>query len=212
MVYATHVRMVFIGTLGTNTPAPEEFTFSICADKISDLTQTQNDNALAAMGAFFASAGAKISNAAVLREMKSALIGPDGRYVNPFPIASFGTYTGAAAATVPPQVALAVQLRSLETRRSKGRFYLPMFTGQVQATSLQVSGTDINNVSTGVTTALQAINTAIGAGAGGAGGICIASKAHASNYIPSIVAVGKVADTIRRRRAELAEDYVLSAL
>lgn len=212
MTYQSHVRLAFSGTLGTNNPAPEAFTFTMSIDRDTDLSQSQNDAVATAGVAFFADVNSNIAQWAVLTEVKSKVLLPSGLYGPGAPIISSVTGPGAVGATFhPPQIALAVGLQTTP-RGPQGRFYVPAPCSPVSGADLLYDTTAQANFLTAVHTFLVAVNSAAGGGPGNANGLCVASgKGTGTNAIVSAVRVGRAFDTIRSRRRALGEAYVTSS-
>lgn len=213
MAFAPHVRLSFNGTLGTALPAPETFTFTLSLDRAENITQAQVANVAAAGVAMFGDVDARIHNAAVLREVKSALIGPTGAYAAFPPLSVAVSQAGASSiADREPQLALAVSIVTTE-RKIKGRFYLPMPDMRILPTTLLMSAEDATTALGSYRAFLLAVNAAVGANVGGATGICVASrKGTGNNAVATGLRVGRAKDTIRSRRRSLDESYVIANL
>lgn len=165
-----------------------------------------------AVVAFHTAVNAGISNRSVLEVIKFNEIGTDGRYASESEtvMEEFETgHPGAITASLPPQVALAVTLRTAKRRgrAHAGRFYLPFGSGSIQPDG-RVPVSTQTNVAAEVTTFLNALNTA----AEGIGRLAVASDigTGAIEYITHCE-VGGVLDTIRTRRKSLDEMRVSGA-
>lgn len=156
---------------------------------------------------------AGISARSVLDTIKFNEIGTDGRYAS----ASDTVMTefeeghpGAITPTMPPQVALAITLRTAKRRgrAHAGRFYIPWGGGSLTADGRLNTATQTNVAAT-VTTFLNELNTA----AAGLGRLAVASNVGvgAIEYVTNCE-VGAVLDTIRTRRKSLDEARVAGAL
>lgn len=160
--------------------------------------------------AAFHTAPSFIATYATLDTLKLNLIGTDGRYVDktntvqydyPDPVPK-----GVSSGTVPPQVALAITLRTIARRglASSGRFYVP-----VPAYDLTADGRlSVANATTIVgyaTTLLNALDDAMDDWTPGV----VSNVGAGARRVVSHVEVGRVYDTIRTRRISLPEEYVI---
>lgn len=208
MVYAPHRKVTLAGTLGT---APGEFfSFGFAMDE-SHFTLGQDQVAFEEIRGecigFFTSPLSYIHPRAVLRQVKIAKIGADGRYVDgPIFDDSLASPGGAGGATLHPfQVSLAVSL--VTDRRGpsgKGRFYLPLPVAGVTDAGL-VSGDITQDVALRVATFLDAVANRNGADTAQPAVVVASTKGFLSPVRG--VRVGRVLDTIRTRRRSLEEQY-----
>lgn len=163
----------------------------------------------AALSAFHTSSGANLGSGAKLSFVKSNTIGTDGRYLD-----SSGTNqatyadlpgAGTSAQTFPHQVALAVTLTTGFSRgpAHKGRFYLPLFNGSLDAGGL-IAAAAVIPVSNAVDTLITSMN-AVNSGFELA--VFSRKTGAAGNRKITGNLVGRVLDTQRRRRRSLIEDY-----
>lgn len=220
-MYASHYRLTLSGTLGAGTPAAEGFAFGISLAKgtaeggagsgtAEGAAQPDNDqfaNLVSDCQAFFSRPGTYISNAAVLKQVKLAWIGPDGKYTRDPMIADVST-PGAqsGAVTHPPQVALAVSLTSGRRGPSgKGRFYLPMPAVAVDPGTLEIGVSERDAVLASVATFLNDLGNEPNVDVLDLGP-CIASTKGFNTPVTG-VRVGRALDTIRSRRRSLKENY-----
>lgn len=148
---------------------------------------------------------------AKLETIKLNLIGADGKYVSDttvfhdFATPVAGTATGN---TYPPQIALAITLRTAKKRglAASGRFFLPG-PGRVLQADGRLSIADATAYATAATTLLNALTTNL---PGWDPGVVSKVGAGAENPVTH-VEVGRVYDTIRSRRTSLPEEYVIGA-
>lgn len=165
-----------------------------------------------AVVAFHTSANSRISNASVLETIKFNEIGIDGRYRSESEtvMEEFETgYPGATNAIMPPQVALAITLRTAKRRgrAHAGRFYIPYGGGAIDNDG-RIGSANQATIAAEVTKFLNALNTA----AEGIGRLAVASDVG-TGAIEHIThcEVGGVLDTIRTRRKSLDESRVAGA-
>lgn len=164
---------------------------------------------VAAIKAFHGNGQASISPRAQLTEVKVNVIATTGHYANPnnpnttvfAPVNGGGT----DSLTPPNQVAWCVSLRTAQLRGpgSKGRFYVPLPTVPI-GTDGEVSASLRDPLNTAVGTFLTALN-AVEAN-WQAAIFSRKSGAPGHNLITSH-SVGRVLDTVRRRRRSLKENY-----
>ncbi len=211
MPYAAHHRLTLSGTLGQAIGGTEAFSFGVNLDKATgdavQPNQAQFDDLVADSIAFFARPTTGIRAATLLRTVKLARIGVDGKYVErPF-IAAVNQAGGATTGTIHAfQTALAVSLLTDgygPTR--KGRFYLPTPNAVVSEVDGSITAVAATNVRDSVVTWLEAINDEPGIDALNWGVAIASSKGY--NTRVSGVRVGRVLDTIRSRRTSLLESY-----
>lgn len=212
MAYPSAIyRLVMSGTLFGS----ETFSYGLTFEKSFSTElppSTVPTGIVDAVVAFHTRLDSFVHNAAVLKTIKFNLIGTDGRYKSESEtvMEEFETgHPGARGATFPPQVALAVTLRTAKRRgrAHAGRFYLP-----VGGADLSLEGTlyapDQEKIATSVTTFLNELNTA----AAGIGRLAVASDVGtgALEYITHCE-VGRVLDTLRTRRKSIDEVRVAGA-
>lgn len=216
-MYAPHLRITAIGTLGT----VEAFSYGVCLAGEGTLpSPTAPANAdlmndfVADLQAFHASTAVKIAAQAVLRTVKVAMIGADGKYVeDPFISAALNTAGGGGVTTsCVPQTALAV---SLETDRrgatGRGRFYLPMANhGFDDTNTFLMSIAKAQATADAAASLLNALNDQPGVDQSPSLRVVVASTKGYNTPVTG-VRVGRALDTIRSRRRSLAESYVDAA-
>ena len=209
-------RLVMIGTLYA-----EQFnmTLNIVPSALGELGMPEvDDPTLAAVAAdaaaWFAlsavSGGPAFIFAAKLASIKLNRIGTDGRYVDNE--AQEHVYTtpiagDAGGTNIAPQLSSVVTLKTAieRGRGSKGRVYL---VPSAHITSLGTDGrlttTQATAVATGMKNLIDRLNTTYSL----VGRVGVASNAGAGRFEHvTHLAVGRVLDTMRSRRASLAEDY-----
>lgn len=191
----------------------ETFSYGLTFDKLfsTELPPTTVPTGIVdACVAFHTAVNSRISNASVLETIKFNAIGTDGRYLSESETVmhEFETgHPGATSAIMPPQVALAITLRTAKKRgrAHAGRFYLPYGGGAVDGSG-RIGSAAQQLVAASVTTFLNDLNTA----AAGIGRLAVASDVGtgAIEYITHCE-VGGVLDTIRSRRKSLDEMRVV---
>lgn len=211
MAYAKNfLRLVAIGTIS----GVEDFTFSISL--INAVTPTPPAPTEVPLGLQTAyqllmGPGGISTNTVALRTLKINEIGTDGRYVNDETV--FFDYeppvVGSAATIYPPQVALAVSLRTAISRgrAHAGRFYVPApavaigGNGKIQPASqeslLDTFKEFLDSVNETMAPWQVGVVSKIGTGA---------------QQRVTAVALGQVYDTIRSRREKFEENYLVADL
>lgn len=168
---------------------------------------------------YFTSAGASIANDYLTTQVKMAQMDASG--ATDLDNVVYYNYTtppaGANAATqYPPQISLAVTLKSALTRglAAKGRMYLPGVCHPVD-TNGKIASATVGAHATLLQTMFDGINTDVGI----AGRLILASKGRTTvptsppvNAEVTSLALGDVFDTQRRRRNALVETYVQRAI
>jgi hypothetical protein len=156
---------------------------------------------------FIQNPNANISNTCRLTLCKLARIGADGKYVeNMFEKVMPGTRGGGPGLPHPPQCSLAISLNTDRRGASgRGRFYLPGFSGPINADTGLMEVAQRVEVESAVTGFLQAVNNAPGLD-DPAPRVVVASTKGFNSDVTSF-RVGRAVDTIRSRRASLEEAY-----
>lgn len=211
MPYADHLKITASGILGSVATPIDEFSYSI---NMSVLLTQANANWEAAVKdaivAFHGRAGTMICSQAILRQVKIAHIGPDGKYVGDGPLATFAVNTPGNAPWVglPYQCALAVSLGAQgDSRRAKGRFYLPLPCTPAGDVTNTIPLASQNSIADSVKTLLDTLNDAVS----DVDRVVVASSLDGNHYVNTI-RVGNVVDTIRSRRNQTPEVYQLRAI
>lgn len=111
---------------------------------------------------------------------------------------------GATDLKYPTQISLAVSLgASTDTRKAKGRFYLPAPTYPIDPASSRISAVNTQRVADSASQFLNAVKAASGQSV-------IVASLKDGNHVVHTVRVGDVYDTIRTRRNKERETYSLA--
>lgn len=211
MAYADRfLRLVASGTLHNGI---EQFSFSFAFIKrtagSTPAVPTEVPPAIVtAFNTYWGTTGL-ISNAAALRSLKLNEIGTDGKYANDDTVEYEypGTApTGPSLPNFPPQVSLAVSLRTdaARGRAHAGRFYLPSPSIGLQSSTGTISAASQATVSNATKALLESCNAALVGWRVG-----VVSKIGSGTERPvTKIAVGAALDTIRSRRTDIPESYV----
>lgn len=221
MVYAHKVNRVTLS--GTMFGGAEEWSTGFyMGEESADAdvpTQAMVDAIVTAWSAYFQHAGADISNQYVFTQAKVARFGTDGNteLSNVFYGIPGSTIDGdEATIKLPSQCTLVVTLTSDRVRgkASKGRMFLPGIATMPDATGRLTSGQVTTNIAQ-----LKVFFDALNAHADVPNKVILAAKWSgllginpAQNDYVTGLKLGTVIDTQRRRRNDLAEAYVTSAL
>lgn len=205
-------RVSFGGTLFVT----EEWSCNICMGAPGGSTDGNPDGAeltaiRTALNAWFIHANSYNSAAAKLGYVKVNEIGVDGHYVNPFATVEYvypAPAAGATATLAAPQHSVALSWVTSRARGpgAHGRIYPP--TGNVTiAADGMIASSNATAMATQAKTLLDALND-VHAGYQ----VVVASQGGVAGE-PALVPVtgvrvGRVADTQRRRRESLVENYV----
>lgn len=226
--YVPHLKVILSGTLGTSQPAPEIFALGFAIGGPTPVVSLGPvaawDTARAAITSWWGSGATHVHPSAKLTSMKLAFIGTSGA-VATNEDGSFAQYKneslaiaggGAAGPLHPPQVALAVSLYSARAATvGRGRFYLPLPSMEVDASTLGVATADQQGVVNSTLAMLNAVGAALG---GSDSRVCVASGGSVKHALPPAcypvtrIRVGAALDTIRSRRGKVSEAYVEHAL
>lgn len=220
MAYAPHQRLTLSGDLGVVNGAPaEHFSFGVSlvhpapgGDNPTglDYDNDQLNDIVADSVAFFARPETRISPSAVLKQVKLAWIGADGKYTrDPFIAAvnqaGQGATGGQTGTLHAPQVALAVSLGTGQRGASKrGRFYLPSPYINLDGT-LEIPDGIRDDVQASAAQWITDLNDEPGLDVLALTVIVASTKGF--NTAVSSVRVGRALDTIRTRRRSLGENY-----
>lgn len=199
-------RLVCSGTLvGSETfsygiSLRKEFTTGSAPDEVPA-------GVVDAVTAFHSNANLGIGSQAVLTTIKFNEIDVDGRYANSGETVLHELDPGVAGTgntSMPPQVALAITLRTAKTRgrAHAGRFYIPRIAGAIDSDG-RLSAALAAQTAGIATTFLDSLNTALE----GIARVAVLSDVGlgAVNDVTH-VEVGRVLDTMRSRRRSLDED------
>jgi hypothetical protein len=205
MVYPSNLlRLVVLGRL--YGPA-EQFSFSLHLRPLGDPDDSPfgvPDGIIDGLRALWATQPL-ISAAPSITSVKLNLIGPNGRYVRDHTIEEIidPPITSTSTARQIPQVALAVTLLTgaERGRASRGRFYLPAPNVALEDDG-RISQASALAIAEACSDFLVAVNTAVPNWR-----VCVASEVGTGQTRDVLrVGVGRVLDTIRRRRNELDEN------
>jgi len=207
--YQPHYRLSFGGPLFTD----EEWSCRLnitSSGTLPDSTAADGmlPDLVTALSTWIAMESSHMSNEAKLSWVKFNEINALGHYVDPSNsrVAEVNpVVTGYGAASLPPQVAVVVSLKTAHTRGKAhaGRMFTPA-VGCTASTGYCSVGSEIATAATGLLNAINAVVTPAG--------VSIISSTGESNHVTR-VAVGRVFDTMRTRRRSLAESpYVLGAV
>jgi hypothetical protein len=206
-----HLRITALGSMGTTV---DTFSYGVNCWGPDDVQPTTNSSNSAlftaianAFSTFHGSAGGLISARALLKSVKFANIGINGKYLNDPWVVTFGTPVGGtvveSGTSVIPQAALAVTLTS--GRRGptgKGRFFVPMPVVSMGSDFL-ISTANAATFQTRAQTLLNSINSAMSGASLASRVAVVSSKGYASTVTG--VQVGRLVDVIRSRRGQLYE-------
>lgn len=155
-----------------------------------------------------------MGNQATLFQVKLARIGVNGLYVDPQPTVSVqpvsGSAGGGGTSPYPAQISLAVTLEgaSPRARAGRGRIYLPGPTAVIGGDG-RISAADATKAANAVAAFINDVNTAL------PGSVIVmgpdTAKSSGDSQVVARVGCGRVLDTIRARRADLAEERVYTA-
>jgi hypothetical protein len=221
MVFAPHVRVTALGRLGTPQADRFSYGFNIAPDDgfvaLGDwagMTAAQITDLCDSVRDFHHRGTTLISAAAVLEQVKLAIIGADGKYMADPVTRDYSSAGGVPLdSTTLPQSACAV---SLGTNRrgptGRGRFFIPMIATVVdQAQFFHTNVAQADGLRDSAATMLNDINNWPGIDVIQASWrVCIASTKGYNSKVNS-VRVGRVIDTIRTRRNKLPEAYTATA-
>lgn len=204
MPYVPHLLATFQGTLGTNTPAPEEFSFGVRflptignSQAMADALRDLGDN-------LFQDADAHIHTAAQLAHVKCSNIDASGHVSGPVYRNDTEPTSGTSTAVLHPfQDSLVVSLRTgLRGPSHRGRFYLPLPALVVDPANGEYSDVTRIAIEGAVHTFLAGFTSTAAIG----GYVKVASR---RGYLTQVTGfnIGRVLDTQRRRRRSLDEHY-----
>lgn len=218
----THLRLVFRGTI---VDTPEQWSFGlnlrrdVDASPDLDTSNINGDDVWAAITGLVAYCSDRVR----CDEWRAYVIGADGLMegnprveMRPAASAPRGTNTGHRW---PPQCALAVTLEGDSRGPGRfGRFFLPL-PGAALGDDLRITTSQADGFMTGVTGFLQAIrnsraaNNAPDLGTHQIINVSSLPAASGGSYQPvTRVRLGRVVDTISRRRRQMEEDYRVATI
>ena len=202
-------RLVCSGTLvGTET-----FSYGISLRKqftTGSAPATVPQRVIDAVTAFHSDANLGIGSQSILTTIKFNEIGVNGRYANDGDTVLHEFDPGVAGSgptSMPPQVALAITLRTAKNRgrAHAGRFYIPNISGAISPDGRLAIG-QATTVAQVATTFLNSLNSALA----GIARVAVLSDVGvgAINDVTHLE-VGRVLDTMRSRRRNLDEERVI---
>lgn len=198
-------RLVVSGTLS----AEEGFSYGLSLINTSQqigVRVTSVPQAVIDAVSTFHQASALIANEARITTIKLNQIGTDGRYVSEEDTVLYDFETplpGASVVKYPPQVALAISLKTAKQRgRARaGRFYIPYPAAPLSSNGYMAAN-EAQNVADIATVFLNSLNAAMTLSRVG-----VVSNLGTGHEEPvTHVEVGRIFDTIRSRRRSLKED------
>lgn len=211
MPYQDHLKITASGILGSVATPIDEFSYSInMSYKFIDTFANWETAIKDALVAFHGRAGTMICSQAILRQVKIAHVGVDGKYVGAGPLATYAVNQAGNAPWVglPYQCALAVSLGAQgDTRRAKGRFYLPLPCTPAGDVTNTIPLASQNSIADSVKTLFDTLNDAVSP----TDRVVVASGIDGNHEVTTI-RVGNVVDTIRSRRNQTPEVYQLRAI
>jgi len=200
--YQPHYRLAFGGPLFTT----EEWSCRLNITSAGDLPNSAAADAMmpglkTALSTWVTAVNSSLSTAVGLSWVKFNEINALGHYVDPSNsrLAEVNPVVfGAGSPLHPPQVAIAVSLRTAHTRGKAhiGRMFTPALNASVLSSGLAGGCTAIAGTATTLINAINAVVTPAG--------VSIISATGESNHVTR-VAVGQVFDTMRTRRRGLVE-------
>lgn len=206
MAYAPHFSVQISGYMGAPSQRPEIFStgFALSGPLDADIAahaQTMSN----LIGTWWGSGDCGVGNNAHILQVKFSPKGPDGHNVSQPTIVlvgGAGLPAGGGPSTVPYQVARVMSLGGKsESKRHKGRMYLPCPTGEVDgATGLWAGGHE-----QAAADRLKELFSSINA-AGTGHGVIVASHFGINAGVAEVRA-GNVPGVVRRRRDALVETY-----
>jgi hypothetical protein len=222
-----HYRVTWSGILGPVATPAEIWSFSLA---VNDDGPTINTKAgLEALATSCRLAWSRwqlrLANSVRLTRTRVALVGANGRVV----VNTDGAYVqgdnvvalqaGGSTPISPPQVALAISTQSAAAGATgRGRFYLPMPDVGSVGTDLRLSTATRDQFRDVAVSFIDDVNRAFSPAPSTLKRVCIASGGSTTQGIPpalrtvSTVRVGRVLDTIQRRRNALGEDYSVGTI
>lgn len=232
MGYPTHLYLTFGGRFfdienwsgGIRIASP-----ATPNDEPDELWIQQAENSVAAAAElvrlWFVNPASKVMGTARLDWVKLNAIGEDGRYLDEGNTSQV-EYPTATAPTPPggfdwPQVATVVSFRTDVTRglANRGRLYVP--TAVAKSGAGRIAGADANGMLAPMRTLLEGLRDLPQLPIGGQLAPCVVSRGRQQSpgvYGPGVaryirrVEIGDVQDTQRRRRDQLPENYVGTAV
>ncbi len=218
MAVPQHILVTFRGHMGLSTSERETWSFGLRFTpgaqpgnpfSASGFEQADLDSMRARYSTFHNSVDARVSSFAFFREARAYEIGTDGRSMSE-PLVSSQTVIGGYLTTpqLPWQNSVAVTLDAGYPAKGRfGRFYLPPQCLTIEDTGL-VSLTQATGVRTAVSSLLNDLSNLAGLDLGF--GLVVIGRTGVEGTRRNVesVRVGRVVDTQRRRRRQVAENYL----
>lgn len=203
MPYEAHTRVVMNGTLGDQVAPFEIWSMGLALDGAGDFqTQQQADQIGTICQNYFSNGLAGIAPLARLREVAVSQVGVDGKQIGETLRVPMNVPGGGNASLVPAQIAYRVSIGSgLRGRSQRGGWYVPVPTFSPSSTTGQISEAAAGGACEAALAFLLSFQGNLN------GRVCVPSGV-AGNVPVNEVRVGRVLDTIRRRRNAIPEAYI----
>jgi hypothetical protein len=211
--FAPHLRLSVRGAYASPTGDVEQFQFGLAlranpvgAPQVP--TPGRLDNCVQAIRQYWGDNRVQTSNAHIIREVKLAPIGPDGRYTGDPQIAGVEIAGPNARRMYPPQVALVVSTQTARRGPSgRGRVYLPAPLFDVDGSWVVPAGNAQGLADTFAAMLVDLATT--GSDNRPVADLLTPVLASSKGTLDPIlsVRVGRAFDTVRSRRRSLSEAY-----
>lgn len=222
MPYVRHTRWTALGVMHNSSNVDIEqfsYSFATAVPGTTSVNGSDNTDRVETIGeivrGFHVASGPGISSSCILQGVKAAFIDTDGTYVDPpamWTNTESGNGGGASGFTFPLQVAARLSVRGTPAVHTlRGGFYLPCPTKPL-ADDGRWSITSANQMADAFGIFIGLINSALQADDGDSRYVIASSKSGLGNQAVLQTRVGRVPDTIRRRRNELDEDWQVHAI
>lgn len=218
MAVPAHTKVTFTGIFGTVANPQEQWSFSINYGPLVFATQGARESAADQASQIWTSQIGPMHPSAVrLQRVRVAQIDAGGLVDKDNGGAyNQGDYNTDLAGTggsavYPLQTSLCVSLVTDRAGASgKGRFFLPMPTYQINGTDFRLSAADVATAGGRAVALLQNVGVVLSGTATGPAGppVVVSSKGFTTPV--NAVRVGRVLDTMRSRRSDQAEGYVVT--
>lgn len=218
--YARHVRFQVSGVFGPVGSAWEIFSYgiSVAGPGATEIGENVLLDGCQDLVAFHQRPESHISETARITSIKAAAIMPDGKWLGGVAqVELTGSFPGGGlnpgGLANAPQVACCVTLRTaINNARSRGRMFLPLPNVSSGLTDGLMSAGDAATIAGSARTLVQDLNNLPGFDGTGEGDGVVVASTFGTNTPVTGISVGRVLDTIRSRRNDLREAYVLAAL
>lgn len=205
-----HQLITFRGNLGSDTTPVEQWSVSTrWASATSPISQQRINDIGALFRTFIITAAHGFSTAVFFKEARGYEVGTDGRATTEPVI--YAAPAGSAGTTNsfhhPWQCSLVLSFEATGLGKGKrGRIYLPPMAFGIGATDGVITAAQALAVATGYKTFLDGVK-ALNTGSGPSQVIVGKTGAEGTMRDITLLRVGRVIDTQRRRRRNLAENY-----